>query len=43
MSLRSGSRANLKSAGSARPIGRAESVKSFAQSGMRMIGTAVPG
>eukprot|EP00347_Sterkiella_histriomuscorum_P007243 403349712 len=43
MSLRSGSRANLKSAGSSRPINRAESVKSFAQSGMRMVGTAVPG
>lgn len=43
MSLRSGSRAGLKSAGSSRPINRAESVKSFAQSGMRMVGTAIPG
>ena len=40
MSLRSGSRATLKSAGASRPINRAESVKSFG--GMRMIGTAVP-
>lgn len=44
MSLRSGSRSHLKSAGSHRPdIARAESTKSFAASGMRMVGTAVPG
>ncbi len=44
MSLRSGSRSHLKSAGSHRPdIVRAESTKSFAASGMRMVGTAVPG
>ncbi|CDW72209.1 UNKNOWN [Stylonychia lemnae] len=43
MSLRSGSRANLKSAGSQRPFVRAESVKSMAQNGMRMVGTAMPG
>lgn len=43
MSLRSGSRASLKSAGASRPYNRAESQKSFNDVGMRMIGTAVPG